>query len=325
MTIQEAKQIRIADYLQSLGYTPVKQHGNSLWYKSPLREEAEASFKVNTELNQWYDFGIGKGGNIIALASELYRSDNVPYLLERIAKQTPHPHTDSHVPFSFCRQSVSEPMYRHLQVMELSSPALLSYLQERGINTELAKRECRELHFENKGKPYFAIGFPNMAGGYEVRNRYFKGCVAPKDITHIRQQGEARSMCYLFEGFMDYLSFLTIRVRNNPQYPRLTTQDYIILNSVSNLAKAEGILADYSRIGCFLDNDTAGQIAVRDLRTKFGERMIDNSVCYRGYKDLNDYLCRRPQSQSAEPMKQEKRVQSVRRMMQPPKKRGLKM
>lgn len=66
MTIQEAKQIRIADYLQSLGYTPVKQQGNSLWYKSPLREEAEASFKVNTELNQWYDFGIGRGGNIIA-------------------------------------------------------------------------------------------------------------------------------------------------------------------------------------------------------------------------------------------------------------------
>lgn len=39
MTTQEAKQIRIADYLQSLGYTPVKQQGRSLWYKSPLREE----------------------------------------------------------------------------------------------------------------------------------------------------------------------------------------------------------------------------------------------------------------------------------------------
>ena len=325
MTIQEAKQIRIADYLQSLGYTPVKQQGNSLWYKSPLREEAEASFKVNTELNQWYDFGIGKGGNIIALASELYRSDNVPYLLECIAKQTPYQHPANHTPFSFGRQSVSEPMYRHLQVTELSSPALLSYLQERGINTELAKRVCRELRFENKGKPYFAIGFPNMAGGYEVRNRYFKGCVAPKNITLIRQQGEPRSMCHLFEGFMDYLSFLSICARNNPQHPRLTTQDYIILNSVSNLAKAEGILAAYSHIGCFLDNDTAGRTACEMLQSRFGERMIDNSVCYRGYKDLNDYLCHRPQSKSVEPMSQEKRVQSARRMVQPPKKRGLKI
>lgn len=56
MNIQEVKNIRIADYLQSLGYTPVKQQGNSLWYKSPLREEKDASFKVNTELNKWYDF-----------------------------------------------------------------------------------------------------------------------------------------------------------------------------------------------------------------------------------------------------------------------------
>ena len=68
--------------------------------------------------------------------------------------------------------------------------------------------------FTHNGKPYFAIGFPNTAGGYEVRNPFFKGCVAPKDITHIRQQGVPRNMCYLFEGFMDYLSFLTIRMKN---------------------------------------------------------------------------------------------------------------
>lgn len=77
MNIQEAKEIRLADYLQSLGYAPVKKQGNNLWYKSPLRQETEASFKVNTELNRWFDFGLGKGGNIIALAQELYRSDHI--------------------------------------------------------------------------------------------------------------------------------------------------------------------------------------------------------------------------------------------------------
>ena len=75
MDIQTAKQIKIADYLHSLGFSPVKQQGINLWYKSPLREETEASFKVNTERNQWYDFALGKGGNIIALAQELYCSD----------------------------------------------------------------------------------------------------------------------------------------------------------------------------------------------------------------------------------------------------------
>ena len=43
MTIEEAKSIRIADYLHSLGYSPVKQQGINLWYKSPFREESEAS------------------------------------------------------------------------------------------------------------------------------------------------------------------------------------------------------------------------------------------------------------------------------------------
>lgn len=56
MTIQEAKQISIADYLQSLGYSPVKQQGESLWYKSPFRQETEASFKVNTNRNLWFDY-----------------------------------------------------------------------------------------------------------------------------------------------------------------------------------------------------------------------------------------------------------------------------
>ena len=89
MDIQTAKQIKIADYLHSLGFSPVKQQGINLWYKSPLREETEASFKVNTERNQWYDFALGKGGNIIALAQELYCSDHVPFLLQRIEEQTP--------------------------------------------------------------------------------------------------------------------------------------------------------------------------------------------------------------------------------------------
>lgn len=321
MTTQEAKKIRIADYLQSLGYNPVKQHGKNLWYKSPFREETEASFKVNTDLNQWYDFGMGKGGNIIALAQELYSSDNVPYLLEQIEQQTPYIRPTD---YAFKKHPIKQ-SFQRLEVKELTHPALLRYLQERGINTALAKVECKELHFIHNVKPYFAIGFPNMAGGYEVSNPFFKGCIAPKDITHIRQHGEPRNVCYLFEGFMDYLSFLTIRVKNNPQYPRLTTQDYIILNSVSNLAKVESLLANYTQFGSYLDNDTAGRNACETLKAKFGERLLDKSLYYREYKDLNDYLCGKTLFQSAEPIKQEKRVQSARRMIQPPKKRGLKM
>lgn len=127
MNIEDVKQIPIADYLHSLGYSPVKQQGNGLWYKSPLREEHEASFKVNTDRNLWYDFGAGKGGNIIALAKELYFSDSLPYLLKRIEEQTPNVRP---VSFSFpqCR---TEPSFQHLEVRDLTHSALLRYLQGR--------------------------------------------------------------------------------------------------------------------------------------------------------------------------------------------------
>ena len=109
MDIQTAKQIRLEEYLHSLGYSPVKRQGINLWYKSPFREETEASFKVNTERNQWYDFALGKGGNIIALASHLYATDSVPYLLKRIEEQAPHVHP---VSFSFRKQSFTEPSFQ---------------------------------------------------------------------------------------------------------------------------------------------------------------------------------------------------------------------
>ena len=228
----------------------------------------------------------GRGGNIIALAQELYASDSLPYLLERIAEQASSVHP---VSFSFGGQPFSKPSFQQLEAVPLSSPALFSYLRQRGINTERAKRECREVRYLTDGKPYFAVGFPNRSGGYEIRNKLFKGCIAPKDITHIRQ-GEPKEACCLFEGFMDYLSFLTLRLERCPDHPELDGQDYIVLNSTANLSKAIHPLGGYGRIHCFLDNDKAGMEAVRELQEEYGLRIRDASHIYGGYKDLNDYL-----------------------------------
>ena len=315
MNTNEAKRIRIEEYLHSLGYSPARQQGDSLWYKSPFRDECEPSFKVNTERNLWYDFGAGRGGNIIALAQELYASDSLPYLLERIAEQAPNVRP---VSFSFGGQPFSKPSFRQLEVAPLSSPALFSYLRQRGINTELAKRECYEVRYQTDGKPYFAVGFPNRSGGYEIRNKFFKGCIAPKDITHIRQT-EPGETCCLFEGFMDYLSFLTLRQERHPDRPALNGQDYIVLNSVSNLSKALRPLGDYERIHCFLDNDRAGLEALREIQREYGSRVRDASPVYSGYKDLNDYLNGKKLSQQVNPVQQAKQVQWVQ---QPGKKKG---
>ena len=259
----------------------------------------------------------GRGGNIIALAQELYASDSLPYLLERIAEQAPNVRP---VSFSFGGQPFSKPSFRQLEVAPLSSPALLSYLRQRGINTELAKRECYEVRYQTDGKPYFAVGFPNRSGGYEIRNKFFKGCIAPKDITHIRQE-QTKETCYLFEGFMDYLSFLTLRLERCPDRPELDGQDYIVLNSTSNLSKAIHPLGDYERIHCFLDNDKAGMEAVQELREEYGMRIRDASHIYGGYNDLNDFLCGKRSGQ-AERWQEKPEPEKRQRQARQPERKG---
>ena len=261
---------------------------------------------------------LGKGGGIIELAAHLYATDHVPYLLERIAEQTPHVHP---VSFSFGKQDSFGPSFQQLEIVALSSPALLAYLQGRGIDLELAKRECREARYTHNGKRYFAIAFPNDSGGFEVRNPYFKGCIAPKEISHIRQAGKARTACYVFEGFMDYLSFLTLRQESCPNYPELDGQDYIVLNSVSNVNKALYPLGNYERIHCFFDNDHAGLEALRQIRMEYGrERYIrDASQIYRGCKDLNEYLQKQ--------IERKRQLQSAKgvRSQSPEKKNGFQL
>lgn len=92
--------------------------------------------------------------------------------------------------------------------------------------------------------------------------------------------------CYVFEGFMDYLSF-------EPAFPLWPKGDCLVLNSVSNLPKAFSFLSRYDDIYSCLDNDTAGNNTVMAMKEKYGSRVHDLSQEYAGYKDLNEYLCRK--------------------------------
>jgi len=284
MNIKKIKQIKLQDFLASMGCKPVKQYGVNLMYLSPLRTEKHASFKVNTEINQWYDFGIGRGGNIIALAELLYNSSDVSYLIHQIERNAPSSVSGS---LPTVKPITPQNSFEHLQVLPITHPALIKYLEERCIDVETARTVCKELHFDTRGKHYFGIGFPNIAGGYEIRNPFFKDCIAPKDISHFYAE-EPKKVCFVFEGFMDFLSFMTLRRKEND---RLKRQDYLVLNSVTNIHKAAKRLSRYDSVQCFLDNDEAGRNAYLQLSKELGKSITDASTLYNGFKDLNEYLC----------------------------------
>jgi len=285
MNIKKIKQIKLQECRTAIGCKPVKQYGVNLMYLSPLRAEKHASFKVNTEINQWYDFGIGKGGNIIDLAELLYKSSDVSYLIHQIERNAPSNVSGS---LPTVKPITPQNSFEHLQVLPITHPALIKYLEERCIDIEMARTVCKELHFDTRGKHYFGIGFPNIAGGYEIRNPFFKGCIAPKDISHFYAE-EPKNVCFVFEGFMDFLSFMTLRRKENDGLRR---QDYLVLNSVSNIQKALESLSHYENVQCFLDNDEAGRKAYQALLMGLKVPVIDSSGLYADCKDLNEFLCR---------------------------------
>ena len=284
MNIDQIKKIKLQEFLATIDCKPVKQYGVNLMYLSPLRTEKHASFKVNTELNLWYDFGISRGGNIIDLAELLYNSLDVSYLIRQIERNAP-----SCVSVSLPKAKPNTPQnsFENIQVLSITHPALIKYLGERCIDIEIARTVCKELHFDTRGKHYFGIGFPNIAGGYEIRNPFFKGGITPKDISLFHNE-ESKQSCFVFEGFIDFLSFMMLQRKENDGLKR---QDYLVLNSVSNIQKALEPLSHYENVQCFLDNDEAGRNAYLRLSKEFGNLVTDASTLYSGFKDLNEYLC----------------------------------
>lgn len=74
MTIAEAKQVRIVDFLAQLGHHAQHIKSEQYWYFSPLRNERTPSFKVNDRINEWYDFGEATGGDLVELTKNICRN-----------------------------------------------------------------------------------------------------------------------------------------------------------------------------------------------------------------------------------------------------------
>ncbi len=275
MNIDDIKKISLVEFLNQLGYQPTGRDSKGLWFYAPYRSERKPSFHVNPRKNVWFDFGSGAGGDIFTLAGELCDSTDFIRQAEYIAEKMQMPIAKPYKPEPF----IEQPTFEDVKISKLVSPALLSYLVNRGIPADIAQRYCVQVDYKLHGKNYYAIGFENSAHGYELRNAFFKGSYPPKHITHI---ANSNARCNVFEGFIDFLS--AERLGYNEGH------DTIVLNSVANLQKAITPLGDYTVIQCYLDNDTAGRAALARLQREFGDKVMDKSALYPNHKDLNDYL-----------------------------------
>lgn len=289
MTIAEAKQVRIVDYLSSLGYRAQYVKSGQYWYLSPIRPERTPSFKVNDRINEWYDFGAATGGDLIELGKYLYGTSRVSEVLASIGRQTGRM-AEKRIWVAPPALPVESEM-KDVKIIGLQHHALLSYLRTRKIDADIARRYCHEIHYELNGRNYFGLAFANRAGGFEIRNAYYKGCINRKDISLITVSPDrhTKEIC-LFEGFMDFLSYMTLKETRDETVCIGNACDCLVLNSVNNLRKAMPEVEPYEYIYCYLDNDVAGQKTAETIAGLCPGRSTDKSGSYREYKDLNDYL-----------------------------------
>lgn len=316
LNCSQARLIPIIEYLAHHGFQPQCTKGNDHWYLSPIREENTPSFKVNTRLNAWYDFGIGEGGNLIDLGIRLHCC-SIKELLNRLSSgnyslsfHQPSPITakgETDYPGT-TEYNTGEPHITVLEVAPLHGPSLIAYITGRGIDQTSARWHCREVSFSIKDNTFIAIGFENRSGGYELRNEWFKGSSSPKDITILSSHENAKAVA-LVEGFIDFLSLQ--RLRQLPDTPT----DIIVLNSVALIGRSVELLKGYQEVYQYLNHDRAGQAATEKLK-QAGIQTIDASSFYEGHNDINAYLLASQQSilrQKVKSRPHEKRGHSLRR------------
>lgn len=294
MNIEQANAIPLPEILNKIGCNPTKQKGAELWYNSPLRNEKTASFHVHSGKNVWYDFGEGKGGDVVDFVCAYLDSNNEDHTvvdsLRWIRNMTFFPPI-APVPKE-PDQAESKSKLIMQKISDLKHQGLTEFLKSRGIPLTIAKKYLKEIIVRNEvtKKKFFAIGLKNENEGFELRNEFFKGCISPKSISFIRGSKPVAEEVHVFEGIFDFLSAVVIEKEETFE------GDIIILNSVSSVAQALPYIKNYpyKMLYSWLDNDPAGRKGSEFLKTfvttetEITFRAMNGS--YVEHKDVNAWL-----------------------------------
>lgn len=289
ININELKEkVSMSALLSRLGYEPVGPPvKGELLYLSMLRDsDKDPSFRVNDKLGVWYDFGTGKGGNLIDFGVAYWKDLNFNEVLAKI-KQVADvdvsalPSLKNPDRISRPRLAIKLPNYKIEEIKPVGSNyAITSYLKHRGV-WDVAAGDLKEIYYfvedeKKRRKQFFAVGWQNEKGGWEVRNKYFKGCLGQKAMTVI--PGDPDWLC-IYEGYMNYKSW---QYENRNRRPTI-----VVLNSLAFLKELIEKAKEFKKVDSFFDNDTAGRLATVQLIEKIPQTK-DNSYLYSDHNDYND-------------------------------------
>ena len=297
----------IVEIMERLG-CDTSHHG--YMYHAPYRQDRTPSMHIDARRNVWCDYGCMNpdgtpvGGGNIELVKRITGIESNTEAAQKILDIFNHIENSIAPVFSKTenRHKESGRIIITSTLNMVLSKSLQFYLQQRCIDPNLASRWCYEVNFRNgqDGKELYAIGFPNDRGSFALRNSFYKGCNGQGVSTIIKGRSivgpldredrhfypnAGKGKVLVFEGFMDYLSYLTLYRTLDPPH------DVIVLNSTANVSEAIPFLQSHDSIECWTDNDESG----KRVQTIIQDRCPDSDVrfmgaCYSKYNDLNDYL-----------------------------------
>ena len=306
MNIEQARGISLESFIKQLGYQEVtKGRSNEAWFRSPLRDEKTASFKVDRRANKWIDFGgEAKQGDIIDFVKAYgerkgWGTLDTSEALQRIADTTGE---KPRISRSAAKQGFAprtekvgnsgSATFRIDLIAPLQSKKLIDYLRDRKLLVGPAKKYVQQIHYTHvpSRRQFYGLTWANEEGGQEVRSPHFKAVIGNKAPSVINvNHPETVAGTAIFEGMTDYLSYLQLAKQE-------VMARAIIMNSTATYKEVIELVNRQPRdepVQGYLQNDRAGLVAAYRLKQGLPQLQLQNSK-YSAYADINDYLTGKP-------------------------------
>ena len=286
MTSQEANSIPLGDY-PPITVTSRPDGTAAMTCTVPLPFRYFPSFKVFREENRWYDFGDGyvwQGGG----SGHAWENCSFPQAMKELGRMRTSPQLSMpsiRKPETVSGRLPAAALMTVLKVIPVQNRHLLDYAASRGIDGEIVRKYCVEVHycFERNPREKYALGFAN---DHRVSNcgTACSRCAYAKDITCI---SEGNRSCAVFEGFLTFSVSSSTQgsIRRCPHLESWTC----VLNSTAIVDRSKDFLSKYEKVHAFLDNDAPGRGALGKIRSFLPEDVILVNESERLYPRCNDF------------------------------------
>jgi hypothetical protein len=247
------EQVSLSLLLSRLGYQPAKSSGDEQLYLNVLRStETSPTFAINTRLGMWFDRLTKKSGDIVDFGMAYWSGLSSDQVIENISLLCTSPQ-ESLVSDDRAgrrkRRAIKIPYYHISETKSIGCNAeITAYLQSLGI-WEISLGQLKEVYYyvvdeKHRRKDFFAAGWQNENGGWEVMGRNFAGCLGRKGMTFI--PGDINSLI-LFE---DYISYLSWKYAN-----RTAVYSILVMNAPEFLPAAKSRAAKFRDVAVFFGKE----------------------------------------------------------------------